>query len=640
MCDTAVVVLSDRVLFAKNSDRDANEAQLLQWHPRRSHEPGAVLACTHIEIPQVEQTNAVLLSRPFWIWGAEIGANEHGVVIGNEAVWTTQPMEKTGLLGMDLLRLALERAASAQQAVEVIVSLLERHGQGGRCGLEHAGFTYHNSFLVADPTGAFVLETAGRKTAAERVEGARSISNGLTIEGFAEQHSKKLETWASDCRTRRHRTETLASEARTAGDMMALLRDHGEQGSRPRYSCFNGTLHAPCMHGGGIVANSVTTASWVAELSPEGIRHWATGTSSPCLGLFKPVEVLCPVDTGPDATETDDGQSLWWRHERLHRAALRDPGDLAFLAERDEVEARWLAEPPETEAAFAEAEGLLSRWLEELVAPPEVRPLWARWYWSRREDTARLPEQPHERVLAASVACVWLATALLVLHPTYRDIGESWLEPLSLPGWLMYPVCFAELLLGLRLLIGRMHTWLAGLQVAMVVAFTVILGVLDPWLLVHPFGVLTKNLPLLAVVGCAWFLWQEGWSPRAHWLLRIGVAVIWLTEGLFPKILFQQPLELEMVAAAAPAVGLPVEPSHFLVAMGLAQIASGLGVLLLRGRALKLLLLLQAAALVLLPLMVTWQDPSVWLHPFGPLTKNIPILVGTLVLASRCSTSR
>ena len=144
----------------------------------------------------------------------------------------------------------------------------------------------------------------------------------------------------------------------------------------------------------------------------------------------------------------------------------------------------------------------------------------------------------------------------------------------------------------------RMHTWLAGLQVAMVVAFTVILGVLDPWLLVHPFGVLTKNLPLLAVVGCAWFLWQEGWSPRAHWLLRIGVAVIWLTEGLFPKILFQQPLELEMVAAAAPAVGLPVEPSHFLVAMGLAQIASGLGVLLLRGRALKLLLLLQAAALV------------------------------------------
>jgi hypothetical protein len=391
MCDTVVVVRPEGVLFAKNSDRDPNEAQILEWHPGQDHPPGARVRCTWIEIPQVTRTRACLLSRPFWMWGAEIGSNEDGVTIGNEAVFTRQPYERVGLTGMDLLRLALERASSARQAVETIVELLERHGQGGGCGHENRRFTYHNSFLVADPGGAYVLETAGRLHALERVSGVRAISNGLTIPGFT-HNGDMLRTRVSRCRTRRARVESLAGGARGPGDLMKVLRDHGEGSAVPAYRWLTGAMGAPCMHAGGVLAASQTTASWVAALGPAGLSHWVTGTAAPCVGLFKPVSVDSPVDLGSAPGDRDDGASLWWRHERLHRPVMREPRNLGglFLGERDALEATWLRDPLSSVEAFAEGDRRLAAWTARVLAAhvTDRRPGHVRRYWRRRDRRA------------------------------------------------------------------------------------------------------------------------------------------------------------------------------------------------------------------------------------------------------------
>lgn len=383
MCDTIVVVSGEGVFFAKNSDRDPNEAQVLEWHPAEGFARGSSLRCTWIEIPQVTETKAILISRPSWMWGAEIGANEHGVVIGNEAVFTREPYAETGLTGMDLLRLALERAATAREAVEVIVDLLDRFGQGGGCGYEDRSFTYHNSFLVADAGGAFVLETAGRHSAVERIEsGVRTISNGLTIPGFAERHGDRLRTGITQCRTRR--ALTTAGARTDVGALMGLLRSHGPS-EWPRYSPLNGAMAAPCMHAGGLIRSAQTTASWVSQLGPARAQHWATGTAAPCLSLFKPVRPEDPIDPAPD-------EGLWWRHERLHRMAMRDPSRVRFLPERDALERRWLAEPPTSAEAFALGDELLERWTAELGEPDDRRPWWVRRYWRERERTAPRPD--------------------------------------------------------------------------------------------------------------------------------------------------------------------------------------------------------------------------------------------------------
>lgn len=330
------------VWFGKNSDREPGEAQLVEHLPARHH-TAANVQCTYLAIPQTNHTFEVVLSRPFWMWGAEMGANERGVVIGNEAVFTKLPYAKEGLLGMDLLRLALERADCAREALQIITDLITRHGQGGACGYRNKKFRYHNSFLIADANEAWVLETADQYWVAEQVKGIRTISNLLTIgkefdliapgtfefarsQGWCKSADDfdfarcfgdaKRSDLSGGAVRRACTTQRLSSNEKGVGreDMFATLRDHN--GFTPKQGW---RLQMPCTHASWWPTrrSGQTTGSMVSRVTANDATHYLTGTSSPCLSVYKPVLI------GRD-NKLGDTEALFWQHERLHRLIIGD----------------------------------------------------------------------------------------------------------------------------------------------------------------------------------------------------------------------------------------------------------------------------------------------------------------------------
>jgi dipeptidase len=388
MCDTMVRVTADGTFFAKNSDRDPNESQCLEWVAASDDAFAEPVRATYIDVESAAVRYAAVLSRPWWMFGAEMGVNEHGVAIGNEAVFTTTASLEPALLGMDIVRLALERARSAHEAVGVMVGLLERYGQGGPCSKTRAGFTYDNSYLIADPRMAIVLETAGREWATEEVHsGARSISNGLTIEGFAERFSRPVKDRLVACAARRRRTESSVAHATGVLDLMTSLREHGSA-SGPTWNPINGTLSAPCVHAGGWRGASQTTASLVADLR-DGPTIFATATSSPCTSIFKPVSISESLNLGAPTDHVDDA-SLWWRHERVHRLAMRDYESAMTVIEasRTHLESSFVNETWSTREAFDAAASLEESWLSELGTGRDLRPGFVRRRWEALERAA------------------------------------------------------------------------------------------------------------------------------------------------------------------------------------------------------------------------------------------------------------
>lgn len=405
-CDTLVALppaSADRVtLFAKNSDRPPRESQRIVQRPRARHPEGASVRCQYVEVVQVAETAAWLGSQPHWLWGVEHGVNEYRVAIGNETVFCREPLGDTGLVGMDLVRLGLERARSADEALAVVTALLEEHGQGGS-GFAHLHWPYNNAFLIADPERAWILETSGRHWAAERVGEVGNISNGLAIGTRWERGSADLTSfavsqgwWGADVgkvdfaaayadesgvppnlsRTRRARATTLLDGGRgrlTVARMRDVLRDHYDGGTihRPR-AVDDPEFFSLCMHADPL---DNTTAAMVTPLPPLASPATAAWLclGSPCVGAFLPCYVEGGIPAALSVASAEpDAASPWWRMRELLSLVERDFAGLAprVRAVWDDFETRLAGEASaaETEANRLRRSGDSARAADVLTA--------------------------------------------------------------------------------------------------------------------------------------------------------------------------------------------------------------------------------------------------------------------------------
>lgn len=415
MCDTvAVVTGKGPSWFAKNSDREPGEAQFVEC------DPGDAPHTRPARLPAIERPHQVLQSRPAWMWGAEMGVNQHGLAIGNEAVFTRLPVPKEGVSGMDFVRLTLGNCRTADDALEQLIELTERVPQGGPMGHRNRRFRYNSSFIVVDCSAGWVFETAGQLWAAKRIEGVATISNELTIEddfdrvhgdaysvarkhgwtkaarafSFAGAFSDPFVSAVSGARVRRACTRRALEGVRTpqARDFVSALSDHG--GTDPLRG-WRGV--APCAHASWMPTRwaQQTTGSMVAHLTPGRPKVWSTGTSSPCLSVFKPTTfdpALFPVRRVADAG-FDPGE-LWWAHERLHRTCLRayHARRVAFAEDRERFQDACLDGGQDAAKAWSEHRSRVDEWLERARSVEPGRLSFpTRLYWELQARWSALP---------------------------------------------------------------------------------------------------------------------------------------------------------------------------------------------------------------------------------------------------------
>lgn len=352
MVATGASTVTGNVIYAKNSDRPLNEAQPLIYYPPKDHTEGESVRTSFIDVPQVAHTYGVIGSKLETFFGFEHGVNEWGLAIGNEQTSGREiPENKWGLIGMDILRLTLERTKTAREAVGYVANLLETYGTGGDPTVRIPYF--NTNLIIADPKEAFIFESHQRDWVAKKVEKTGGIGNCYSLQEYDMISENAIENavnngwwakekafdparaWSPDDHkwdedegfVRYARVQELMRrhEKYSVEIMMNNLRDHYDDipALQTLFSPAMAKINTICSHPGGM-EGCITAASMVAELradAPDELRFTAwTSMAPPCCSIFRPV-----YNTGklPEnlsgAGKLYDPNENWWTFIELER---------------------------------------------------------------------------------------------------------------------------------------------------------------------------------------------------------------------------------------------------------------------------------------------------------------------------------
>ncbi|XP_030556211.1 secernin-3 [Drosophila novamexicana] len=217
--------------------------------------------------PSADALRVILQKPKPALWGGDFGANERGVVVS--LTWSDgeqQAADSDSLLGTDIVRITLAESNEAEAAVDRIGALVAKHSNDSA----------KLNFIVCDPTAAWILSSAGKVWAAEKLQASclRVPSGGLTVTTTIDKSSEGLDTAANFAAA--HDAEAQAPEVDWCGP-----KPDGD-GSYTQQNMFE-TLR--------VASGAGSRAANVSMLSSKGSSiscHWFTGTPNAAESVFKP----------------------------------------------------------------------------------------------------------------------------------------------------------------------------------------------------------------------------------------------------------------------------------------------------------------------------------------------------------------